>query len=144
MLDEVDTLVHQIDKATLGAQKYFCDEHSKEEFLKEAFESLSDFMVQFKQACKVCGGFLTHSIACIVELQYWVLKNIMEAWRMYNYTTSTITTMIGWIFRGLCNRIATVRIFKIDAVIQNAFLIHIYGATLPKLEGFFQKPEGSF
>ena len=60
LLEEVDTLVRQIDEATLGAQKYFCNEQSKEEFLKEVFQSLSDFMQQFKEACKVCGGVLPH------------------------------------------------------------------------------------
>jgi len=62
LLEEVDTLVCQIDEATLGAQKYFCNEQSKEEFLKEVFQSLSDFMQQFKKACKVCEGFFLISL----------------------------------------------------------------------------------
>jgi len=57
LLEEVDTLVRQIDEATLGAQKYFCNEENKEEFLKEVFQSLWDFMQLFEDACKVCEGF---------------------------------------------------------------------------------------
>jgi len=106
LLEEVDTLVRQIDQATLGAQKYFCysNEQSKEEFLKEVFQSLWKFMQQFEEACMVCEGFFLISLLLFGSTITPQGSLCNHAVRMHT-TSSYQCVYKEYIFHGLCSQV---------------------------------------